>query len=68
LPTVNDALPKIANTKVFTVMDAKEGFWNVIFDEESSLLTILDSVWQVSLDTTIIWSVVSSRGVPEKTT
>lgn len=39
MPTVDDILPKISKAKVFTVMDAKEGFWHVKLDKESSLLT-----------------------------
>ena len=39
MPTVDDILPKIAKAKVFTVLDAREGFWHVKLDHESSLLT-----------------------------
>ena len=39
MPTLSDILPKITNAKVFTVLDAKEGFWQIKLDEESSLLT-----------------------------
>lgn len=39
MPKVDDILPKISKAKVFTVMDAKEGFWHVKLDEDSSLLT-----------------------------
>ena len=39
MPTVDEVLPKLAKAKVFTVLDAKDGFYQVNFDEESSLFT-----------------------------
>jgi hypothetical protein len=38
-PTIEDILPKLSKAKVFSVLDAKDGFWQVELDEESSLLT-----------------------------
>lgn len=35
--TVGDILPKISEAVVFKVRDAKEGFWHVKLDKESSL-------------------------------
>ena len=29
MPTIADILPKVKNAKVFTVLDAKDGFWIV---------------------------------------
>ena len=37
--TVEEVLPKLAKAKVFTVLDAKDGFHQVKLDKESSLLT-----------------------------
>ena len=39
MPTVDEVLPKLAKAKVFTVLDAKDGFYQVKLDKESSLLT-----------------------------
>ena len=39
LPTIDDLLAKLTNAKVFTVADAKNGFWHVPLDDESSYLT-----------------------------
>lgn len=39
IPTIDEILPRLGNAKVFTVLDAKEGFWQVVLDEESSYLT-----------------------------
>ena len=37
--TVDQVLPKLSKAKVFTVLDAKDGFHQVKLDNESSLLT-----------------------------
>ena len=39
MPTVDDHLPDLANAKVFTVLDCKDGFHQVRLTEESSKLT-----------------------------
>ncbi|XP_041461547.1 uncharacterized protein K02A2.6-like [Lytechinus variegatus] len=39
MPTMDDILPKLAKAKVFSVLDAKDGFWQVKLTERSSLLT-----------------------------
>ena len=38
-PTVEDIAPKIAKAKVFSVVDAKDGYLQVVLDELSSCLT-----------------------------
>ena len=37
--TIDDILPKVANAKFFSVLDARSGYWMVELDEESSLMT-----------------------------
>ena len=39
MPTIDDILPKVSKAKVFTVLDAKDGFWQVKLEEKSSYLT-----------------------------
>ena len=39
MPVLDDILPKLADAKVFTVLDLKEGFWHVKLSEKSSYLT-----------------------------
>ena len=39
MPTIDEVLPRLANAKVFSVLDAKDGFWQVKLEEESSYLT-----------------------------
>ena len=38
-PTIENILPQLSNTKVFSVLDAKDAFWLVKLDEESPYLT-----------------------------
>ena len=42
-PTLEEMLPKLADAKVFSIVDAKCGYWNVVLDEESSYLTTFNS-------------------------
>ncbi|XP_055590384.1 uncharacterized protein K02A2.6-like [Uranotaenia lowii] len=39
IPTIEELLPEFAKAKVFTVLDAKNGFWHLDLDERSSDLT-----------------------------
>ena len=39
VPLLDDLLAQLTNAKVFSVVDAKNGFWHVQLDYESSLLT-----------------------------
>jgi len=43
LPTIDDVLPKLANAKVFSTVDAKNAFWHLALDEESSKLTTFET-------------------------
>ena len=45
LPVIDDLLPQLTNAKVFSVVDAKNGFWHVQLGEESSLLTTFGTPW-----------------------
>lgn len=38
-PTIDDVAPKLTNAKAFSVVDAKDGFLQVVLDEQSSYLT-----------------------------
>ena len=35
IPTIDDILPQLSKAKVFSVLDAKDGFWQVKLDEPS---------------------------------
>ena len=39
IPTLEEILPKLNGAKVFSIVNAKCGYWNIILDEESSYLT-----------------------------
>ena len=45
LPTIEDVLPDLSNARCFTVLDAKNGFWHVTLDEESSYATTFGTPW-----------------------
>ncbi|UYV81592.1 K02A2.6-like [Cordylochernes scorpioides] len=39
IPTIDEILPSLNNAKIFTVIDAKDGFWQLKIDSQSSDLT-----------------------------
>ena len=43
LPVIEDMLGDLANAKVFSVVDVKNGFWHVELTKESSLLTTFNT-------------------------
>ncbi|XP_055605136.1 uncharacterized protein K02A2.6-like [Uranotaenia lowii] len=38
-PTIDEILPELGRAKIFTMVDARKGFWHVVLDEKSSRLT-----------------------------
>ena len=42
-PTVEEIAPKFAGAKIFSKLDAKDGYWNIRLDEKSSLLTTFNT-------------------------
>ena len=43
--TLDDILPELAQSKYFTVKDAMSGFWHMLLDLRSSLLTTFNTPW-----------------------
>ena len=41
--TLEELLPKLSGAEVFSIVDAKCGYWNVVLDQESSYLTTFNS-------------------------
>ena len=39
MPTIEEILPEISKAKIFSVLDAKDGYWQIRLDEASSYLT-----------------------------
>jgi hypothetical protein len=45
MPTLDDLLPELSKARVFSVVDARNGFWHVCLDEQSSKLTTFGTPW-----------------------
>ncbi|XP_033747087.1 uncharacterized protein K02A2.6-like [Pecten maximus] len=45
MPTIEDILPELNKARLFSVVDAKDGFWHIELDEESSYLTTFGTPW-----------------------
>ena len=43
--TIDDILPELADSKYFSLLDAKSGYWHVPLDRDSSLLTTFNTPW-----------------------
>ena len=43
--TLDDILPEFTNSKYYSVKDTKSGFWHVVLDLRSSLLTTFNTLW-----------------------
>ena len=43
--TLDDILPELAQSKYFTIKDATSGFWHILLDFRSSLLTTFNTLW-----------------------
>ena len=66
LPTIDDVLPLLSKARVFTVLDAKNGFWHIQLDEPSSLASTFATPWgKISLAANAVWIVSSSGGISE---
>ena len=45
IPTLEEITPKLAGAKLFSKLDARNGYWNVKLDEESSYLTTFNTTF-----------------------
>ena len=45
LPVIEEILPELSKAKVFSKVDLKEGFLQVELDEETSKLTVFQTLW-----------------------
>lgn len=43
IPMIEDVLPDLANAKVFSKLDCKNGYWQVKLDQDSSILTTFNT-------------------------
>ena len=46
IPTIEEVLPDLANAKVFTKLDCKNGYWQVKLGHDSSLLTTFNTPYK----------------------
>ncbi|XP_062574516.1 uncharacterized protein K02A2.6-like [Saccostrea cucullata] len=44
-PTIEDILPDLHQARIFSIVDAKDGFWHIELDSESSYLTTFATPW-----------------------
>ena len=42
-PTIDKILPELSGAKVFSIVDAKNGFWHIELDDDNSCLTTFNS-------------------------
>ena len=45
LPTIEEVLPKLPNTKYFTRVDVALAYWHVVLDDESNLLATFQAMF-----------------------
>ena len=43
--TIDDILPELAKSKFKTLEDATSGYWHIVLDLDSSLLTMFNTAW-----------------------
>lgn len=55
MPTLEEILPKLSKAKVFTTLDAKDDFYQIGLDEDSSRKKIMDSIWRIQISKNVIW-------------
>ena len=65
LSTMDDVISKLGKVKVFTVLDAKDGFLQVKLDEKSSELTTFHTPFgRYKLAENAIWNMQRTRRIP----
>ena len=65
LPSLDDIAPKLAESKVFSTLDAASGFWQIPIYEDSQLLTtFITVIWTLCILQTAIWKFLRSRDIP----
>lgn len=66
-PTIEDILPDLSNARIFSVVDAKDGFWHIQLDQASSFLTTFGTpLGTLSMVTYAFWYIASSRRISKK--
>ena len=60
MPTLEEILPTLAQAKIFTVLDAKDGFHQVTRRGQFTFNYLLDPLWTLLLLTYAIWNIIST--------
>ena len=64
--TLDDVLPRLSKAKVFSKLDARSGYWNVLLDEESMLLTTFNTPFGRYCFERLPFGLVSAQDVFQK--
>ena len=66
MPTVEEVTHEFANSHYFTKLDACHGYWSIVLDEESSLLTTFNSPFGRHLFLHLPFGLVCSKDIFQK--
>ena len=66
MPTLDDVTPQLTDAKWFSVLDAKSGYWNIVLDEESQLLTTFNTPFGRFCFKRLPFGLISSQDVFQK--
>ena len=66
MPTIEE-VTRLTKDKVFTVLDAKSGFWQIKLDEKVKLLDhVPNGFWQVQMVADAFWHSISTGDMAAK--
>ena len=65
-PTMDDVLDRLGQAKVFSILDARSGYWNVKLDPKSQLLTTFNTPYGRYCFTRLPFGIVSAQDVFQK--
>ena len=63
IPATDDVLCKLAGKKIFTVLDEKDGYWQVKLDRESSMPCTFNAPWGRYMLKRLLFGIQSASGV-----
>ena len=67
MPTVEEVTHEFAHSCFFTKLEACHGYWSIILNQDSSLLTTFNSpIWKILFPATSLWPHLLSRHLPEE--
>ena len=67
MPTLKEVAHELAHSHYFTKLDAHHGYWLIILDQKSSLLTTFNSpLWKIPFPASSLWPCLLSRHLLEE--